>query len=264
MGALLGSAALNALVPEDRARAQNSQGGGGGGNSQGGGGGGNSQGGGGGGSCFLRGTRIRTPEGDKEIEQIKIGELVITKSGEAKPVLWVARRRYRRKSGMSWARDIAPVRVARGALGPDTPTTDLFLSDRHALYFEGFLVPVLELINGKSIVRHRAEDLEEIEYLHLQLAAHDVIFAEGAACDSLRAGSIGEFDNSAEYEQLYRRSAPEPACAPILGFVGGRSELASRWRSAISPIFDRRTPLDLIRDELEERAERLQSLRSAA
>jgi hypothetical protein len=92
-----------------------------------------------------------------------------------------------------------------------------------------------------------------------------VIFAESAACDSLRAGSIGEFDNSAEYEQLYgRRSAPESACAPILGFVGRRSELASRWRSAVSPIFDRRTPLDLIRDELEERAERLQPLRSAA
>ena len=55
----------------------------------------------------------------------------------------------------------------------------------------------------------------------------------GAACDSLRAATIDKFDNAAEYEQLYGDlSATEPACAPILSFVGGRFALASRWRSA--------------------------------
>ena len=218
-----------------------------------------------GGSCFLRGTRIRTFEGDRKIEEIKIGDGVVTNSGAMKPVRWVARRRYQRQSNVPWPLDIAPVRVARGALAPDTPSVDLFISDRHALYFDGYLVPVIELINGRSITRYLASELEEIEYFHLQLAAHDVIYAEGAACDSLRAGSIGKFDNTAEYERLYGNlPETEPPFAPILGFVGGRSQLVSRLRSAVSPLVDRRTALDRIRDELEERADSLQPRSIAA
>jgi hypothetical protein len=270
MGTLLGATAISALAT-GRAGAQgggNDQGGGSqGGNDQGGGGhqGGNSQGGGGhnggggGHSCLLRGTRIRTPEGNRKNEEIKVGDLVLTRSGETKPVLWVARRRYHRKPGVPWARDIAPICITRDALARGSPTADLFLSDRHALYRDGVLVPVAELLNGKTIARYPAREFDEIEYLHLKLATHDVIFAEGAACDSLRAGSIDKFDNADEYEQLYG-PAPmtEPPCA-----VGGRSELALRWRSAVSPLVDRRTLLDRIRDDLEERAERLQPLPAA-
>lgn len=253
MGTLLGAAAIEALAT-GRARADD----GGGDDNSGDGDGGGHHGGGGGHNCLLRGTHVRTPAGNKKIEDIKIGDLVLTRSGEAKPVLWVARRRYRRDPGVAWAPDVAPVRVARGALGPNTPAADLFLSDRHALYFDGALIPIVELLNDKTIARYPADELIELEYLHLKLAAHDVIYAEGAACDSLRAGSIEKFDNFAEYEQLYGDSrAGEPACAPILGFVGGRSVLASRWRSAVSPLVDRRTLLDRIRDELEERAERI-------
>jgi hypothetical protein len=42
-------------------------------------------------------------------------------------------------------------------------------------------------------------------------------------------------------------------CAPRLGFNGGRSELMSRLRSAVSVWLDRRRALDVIRDRIEER-----------
>jgi hypothetical protein len=44
-----------------------------------------------------------------------------------------------------------------------------------------------------------------------------------------------------------------------LAFNGGRSEIASRLRSAISPFIDRRTQLDAIRDRLEARAEAMKA-----
>jgi hypothetical protein len=90
--------------------------------------------------CFLRGTRIRTVDGDRKIEDIRIGDLVVTKSGAAKPVLWVARRRYRRSEGARWVEYIRPVRIARDALGANTPSADLFISDTHAIHFDGDLI----------------------------------------------------------------------------------------------------------------------------
>jgi hypothetical protein len=80
---------------------------------------------GGGGPCFLRGTRLLTPSGERKIEDLRIGDLVATLSGEAKPITWIGRRVYRRATDSRYPKSILPVRVARGALGPDAPHCDL-------------------------------------------------------------------------------------------------------------------------------------------
>lgn len=66
MGKLLGAGVFGLALASRRADAANS----------------------GGKPCFLRGTRIRTVDGDRKIEDIRTGDLVVTKSGAAKPVLW--------------------------------------------------------------------------------------------------------------------------------------------------------------------------------
>jgi hypothetical protein len=43
---------------------------------------------------------------------------------------------------------------------------------------------------------------------------------------------------------------PKRTFAPVVGLFGGRQELASRSRSAVSPIYDARKPLDRIRDHI--------------
>ena len=52
-------------------------------------------------------------------------------------------------------------------------------------------------------------------------------------------------------ELLYR--AGTERCAPLLRLCGGRSQLRSRMRSVVSLVVDRRQPIDVIRDNLEER-----------
>ena len=79
-----------------------------------------------------------------------------------------------------------PVRVARSALGPNTPSRDLFLSPGHRLYLDGVLVPAVDLLNHLTIARHSAEDLTEIEYFHIKLDRHNVIYAEGAPCETMQ------------------------------------------------------------------------------
>jgi Hint domain len=210
-------------------------------------------------SCFLRGTRVRTPSGPVNIEDLGIGDLVVTRSGETRPTQWVARRRYRRAPGTRWVENVQPVRIARHALAANKPSSDLFISDDHALFFDGVLIPVINLLNGTTIARYPADEFAEIEYFHLKLSAHDFIYAEGVACETLGGGDFEQFDNFIEYERLYGRSE-EPAgalYAPLVRFDGGRSQLKSRFRSALSPWIDRRAQIDRIRDELEDRAEAL-------
>jgi hypothetical protein len=114
--------------------------------------------------CFLKGTRIWTPQAESRVEDLRINDLVVTSSGEAKPIQCVWRRRFERKCGHTWPKELAPIRVAPSALGPNTPHRDLFLSEYHCLYLDGVLIPVVDLLNNFTITRCGAEDLREIEY----------------------------------------------------------------------------------------------------
>jgi Hint domain len=213
-------------------------------------------GGGGGKPCFLKGTRIRVAGGEKKIEDIRIGDLVVTKSGAAKPVRWVARRRYRKEPGARWVGNIQPVCIVRDALGPNIPSADLFISDTHALHFDGTLIQALDVLNDMTIARYPADEFDEIEYFHVRLDTHDVIYAEGAECESLGDGGYDRFDNFVEYERLYGNPDVSPAgeYAPLLGCLGPRAAALSRLRSAASPVIDWRTKLERVRDDLHERA----------
>ena len=124
----------------------------------------------------------------------------------------------------------------------------------HALYLEGMLIPVCNLINGSTIVVDDAEDLSELEYFHVKFESHDVIYAEGAACESLLTVTESA-KNIADYYRShgFPESEPKPF-APIHSCWGRRSQLASRIRSAASLIKETRRPLDLVRDRLEARA----------
>jgi Hint domain len=195
--------------------------------------GGRDKGGDGGGNCFLRGTRIRTTKGYRKIETLSVGDLVPTRFGGACPIRKIKSFSINR-SGAGWSGDVAVVRVGRGALDDNVPAADLCVTAAHAVFVDGVLVPIGNLVNGRTIAFDDFTNRDELEFFHVELEKHDVIDAEGAACESLLGPSM----------------AP---CAPVLTFNGGGSELRSRLRSAASILIDRREPLDIIRDDLEER-----------
>jgi hypothetical protein len=230
----------------------NSQGGNSqGGNSQ----GGNSQGGSGRGgsvSCFLKGTTIRTADGDRKIEDLRIGDLLPTVFGGVRPIEWIGRYLFKKSDpAKAWVKDVLPVRVTRSALGPDIPYTDLFVTKSHSLLIDDVLVPVYNLINDTTIAVYDARALDELEFFHIKLEAHDVIYAEGAPCETLLYVDESAM-NFAEYLRRYGPPRPQDVpCAPVFGY-GSRIELKSRLRSAVSPWFDCRQKLDIIRDKLEE------------
>jgi hypothetical protein len=202
-------------------------------------------------SCFLKGTAIRTAVGDRKIEDVAVGDLLPTVFGGIRPIQWIGRYHFRKSDPTkAWVKDILPIRVARSALGPDVPHADLFITRTHALLIDDVLVPVCNLVNGTTIAPHDPCALDELEFFHIKLEHHDVIWVEGTPCETLRNVDENAV-NFAEYLRNYGPPTCTVPCAPVFGF-GPRVEISSRFRSAISPWIDRRQKLDIIRDKLEE------------
>ena len=208
---------------------------------------------GGGQNCFLKGTTIRTVSGDRKIEDLAIGDMLPTMFGGLRPIQWIGRYPLKKSDRCKpWVKDALPVQIARSALAPNVPHADLYVTGGHSLFLDGLLVPVGNLINGTSI-RRDERDCDELEFFHIKLESHDVIYAEGALVDTLlRVDECAV--NFAEYFRKYGTpETQETRCAPRVTYGGGRGEFKSRIRSAVSPWLDRREPLDVIRDHLEER-----------
>jgi hypothetical protein len=184
-------------------------------------------------SCFLRGTQILTRSGYRPIESLKAGEEIAVRFAGFASIEAIESFTLSRVGG-AWTGPSRPVRVKRGALGDDIPAVDLCLTASHAVFVDGLLVPVGNLVNGASIVFEAAVGRDTLDFFHIALARHDVLDAQGAGCETLRA------------------PAAQP-CAPIAEFNGVRNELRSRLRSAASLIVDHRRPLDIIRDNVEAR-----------
>ena len=194
--------------------------------------------------CYCPGTRILTDQGEVAIEDLAIGDRVITLDGSAEAIRWIGRRSYDGRF-IEGRRDILPVCITAGAFAPDQPKRDLWVSPLHALYIAGSLVPAGVLVNGVSIVQ--AEAAGRVDYIHVELSRHSVMWAEGVAAESFTDDdSRNLFHNAAEYTLLHpdQRSVPAVYCAPRLE----DGELLETIRHAIDERaglrgFTRRLPL---------------------
>ena len=159
-------------------------------------------------ACYVRGTRILTDRGEIAVEDLMIGDGLMTVSGAVRPLRWIGTRSYAGRF-LSGNRALHPVLIRQGALGEGLPRRDLHVSPEHAMYLDGVLVPACALIDGVAVLQPRPGG--QVEYFHLELDSHDVILAEGAPSESfLDDGSRGTFHNAATAEC----GAPGDHCAP--------------------------------------------------
>lgn len=166
--------------------------------------------------CFCRGTQILTDGGYVAIEELRIGTLLVTFSGERRPIKWIGKRSY---NGRFTSRNtsILPIMIRKEALGIDMPFRDLYVSPLHAMYFEGLLVPAIALLSGESILQ--LKKVEFLEYFHVELSSHDIIFAEGAPAETfIDDHSRCMFQNAKEFSEIYPNELADKVgyCAPRL------------------------------------------------
>jgi len=169
-------------------------------------------------ACFVAGTRIATPDGPVAVEDLAVGQPVMTAADRPAPVKWIGWREIdlTRHPNPRLAR---PIRVKAGAFADGIPTRDLLLSPDHALYTDGVLVPVRLLVNHASIVEETS--CRTVSYFHVELDEHDILLAEGLPVESyLDTGNRAVFANAGRPMTLHpdlsgQAGREARSCAPF-------------------------------------------------
>ena len=201
--------------------------------------------------CFTLGTLIRTPGGDVSVENLRAGDLIVTRDGGSKPIEWIGSRTL---SVAELAADpsLRPVRIKAGALGEGVPSSDLIVSQQHRVLVRSkiaermfgeheILVAAKHLcqLEGIEIV----DDAREVRYFHILFDRHEVIFSNGAETESLFVGTVAlrSLDRAALGEVLKLfpdlaafQQSKEPARAFVPGRLGRK--LASRHAQNEKPL----------------------------
>ncbi|WP_428515551.1 Hint domain-containing protein [Roseovarius sp.] len=142
--------------------------------------------------CFTPGTRILTPQGERAIETLRPGDLVITRDSGSQPIRWMGHRTVEGRG------KFAPIAVNSTVM--DGARRPLLVSPQHRLMFSGYRA---QLLFGESEVLVAAKHLVGLEhdvriaerrlvtYFHMMLDRHEIVYAEGAATESFHAADVG-------------------------------------------------------------------------
>lgn len=141
--------------------------------------------------CFTPGTRIATPRGTVPVEQLQVGDLVVTRDHGLQPIRWIESRTVPAQG------KFAPIRIRPNAhFGAEG---DLLVSPQHRLLFQGYraellfgesevLVAAHHLVDGQDVTQ---EEGDAVTYVHFLLDQHEVVYAEGVPTESFHPGSLG-------------------------------------------------------------------------
>jgi len=146
--------------------------------------------------CFTPGTFIETLSGPRDVEDLSVGDLILTAKGAPRPIRWVG------KQEMVFCQQNArhrPIEIKAHALGVGMPASDLVVSPQHRFVLSG---PEVEEMFGATEVLAPAKGLTalpgvrvkrglaQVRYCSLLLDRHEVIIANGARTESLYPGRI--------------------------------------------------------------------------
>lgn len=147
-------------------------------------------------NCFAAGTWIATAAGDRRVEDIRAGDLVMTRDNGPQPVRWIGRCHV---TGAEIAGNpaLAPVRIAAGALGRGLPAQDLTVSQQHRVLVRSAIAMRMFGVGELLVAARHLTDIEGIgivadadgvTYVHLMFAAHGIVLSNGAPTESLYPG----------------------------------------------------------------------------
>nr|WP_309503422.1 Hint domain-containing protein [uncultured Roseovarius sp.] len=145
--------------------------------------------------CFTPGTVIATPKGERLVEDLQVGDRVITRDNGLQEIRWLGRRDLA-GAEMLQAQHLKPVLIRAGSLGRGLPERDLLVSPNHrvlinneksALYFEDReVLAAAKHLTGLEGVD--AVDTGAVSYIHFMFDQHEVVLSNGSWTESFQPG----------------------------------------------------------------------------
>lgn len=141
-------------------------------------------------ACFVSGSQIETPDGPCPIDDLRPGDLVLTRDNGPQPIRWIG------CSTVDAQGKEAPVRIRKGKFDA---TKDLWVSQQHRILLEDMRA---ELLFGEPEVLVRARDLQDdgavrviesdgtVTYFHMLFDTHQIVRAHGVWSESYQPGPM--------------------------------------------------------------------------
>lgn len=146
--------------------------------------------------CFVAGTLIETSRGEVKIEDLTVGDRILTMDYGYQPIFWIGLRQLSRDE-LEANPHLIPIRIRVGALGTGQPKVDLLVSPQHRVLVRSKvaerLFGTLEvLIPANKLIVIEGIDIEleaqGVDYFHMLFEAHQIVFSNGAPTESLFTG----------------------------------------------------------------------------
>lgn len=161
--------------------------------------------------CFTPGTMILALGGECPVEDLAVGDLVMTRDDGFQRILWVGRRDL----AADMVREMpqfGAIRIRAGALGPGSPRDDLIVSPQHRILIAGRRA---ELLFGEAEVLVAAHHLlglpgvtvmpdGPVSYIHIMFDQHQIVQSNGAWTESYQPGAatLGSMEKATRDEIL--------------------------------------------------------------
>ncbi|WP_299024266.1 Hint domain-containing protein [uncultured Sulfitobacter sp.] len=145
--------------------------------------------------CFTEGTQILTTGGNRAVEDLRIGDEVVTKDAGAQKIRWIGRKDL---MGLDLSgQSNQPITIKAHAFGQGVPSCDTKVSPNHAilnthwkasLFFGDaeVLTTAKSLLNADYAYR---STVASVSYFHILLDRHNLVQANGLWAESLYLGS---------------------------------------------------------------------------
>lgn len=196
-------------------------------------------------TCFAAGTLIETAEGPRRIEDLAIGDMVMTRDHGLQPVRWIGGTRIDAHQ-LDLRPQLRPIHISAGALGRGAPTADLVVSPQHRVLVRSRIARRMFgcdeiLVAAKHLTRlpgiEVIGDATGMEYWHMLFDRHEIVLSENAWTESLYTGAeaLKSVSPAARREILTlfpELARPGFSPAPARRLISGREgrKLAERHR----------------------------------
>lgn len=174
--------------------------------------------------CYVDGTRLETVNGPVAVENLRVGDLLMTRDNGPQPIRWIG---WTQHNWPGTEEKLRPVRIPSRSLDGRLPHRDLMVSPQHRVLLcresfafmdddEEYFAPALSLEGYHGI--GRATSCQTVRYYHVLMERHSILTAEGVQSESFFPGPMAMRNLSLGNRFQIMALFPQLAVDPINGY----------------------------------------------